>query len=144
MSKTQLFKIAVSAFIVRNARLLILKRSENETFLPGVWEVPGGGIDEGETVEQGVAREALEEAGVHVTPTSILGFFEYVDGKQRKTVNLNFLCEMTNGSENTDTTAGEMERATWVSYAELKDYTFTSDTMRNACEYALEQQKTRA
>lgn len=140
MSNLQGFKIAVSAFIVRNDRLLILKRADDETFLPGVWEVPGGGIDEGESIEEGVIRETLEEAGIHVTPQKLFGFFEYVDGYNQKTVNLNFICEMNNDSEDTDTSSGEMERAAWVTLAELNEYQFTSPIMRKACEDALGQQ----
>jgi 8-oxo-dGTP pyrophosphatase MutT (NUDIX family) len=68
MAKLQLFKIAVSAFIVKNNKLLILKRADDEAFLPGTWEVPGGGIDEGESIEEGVMRETMEEAGIHVNP----------------------------------------------------------------------------
>lgn len=66
MSNLQLFKIAVSAFIVKDHRLLILKRADDEAFLPGVWEVPGGGVDEGETIQEGVIRETMEEAGLSV------------------------------------------------------------------------------
>lgn len=142
MSNLQLFKIAVSAFIVRNNQLLILKRADDEAFLPGVWEVPGGGVDEGESIEEGVIRETVEEAGIHVTPQKLFGFFEYVDGYNQKTVNLNFICEMNDGSEDADTDSGEMERAAWATLAELNDYQFTSDIMLKACEDALEQQTT--
>lgn len=142
MSNLQLFKIAVSAFIVRNNRLLILKRADDEAFLPGTWEVPGGGVDEGESIEEGVMRETIEEAGIHVTPKKLFGFFEYVDGYNQKTVNLNFMCEMNNGSEDADTSSGEMERAAWVTITELHDYQFTSPIMLKACEDALKQQAT--
>jgi mutator protein MutT len=139
MNNLQLFKIAVSAFIVRNDRLLILKRAEDETFLPGVWEVPGGGIDEGESIEEGVVRETIEEASIHVTPQRLFGFFEYTDGYNQKTLNLNFICKMDDASEEVDTSSGEMERAAWVTLAELKDFPFTSSVMRKACEDALRQ-----
>ena len=43
-------------------RFLWLKRSENSDE-PGTWCVPGGGIEYHETIEQGVARECLEEIG---------------------------------------------------------------------------------
>lgn len=37
----------------------------------GFW-LPGGGLDQGETLRAGAVRETLEEAGVHVTLTSLL------------------------------------------------------------------------
>lgn len=43
-------------------RVLILKRASD-----GGWELPGGRIDEGETVEDGVCREITEETSLNVT-----------------------------------------------------------------------------
>jgi len=75
MSAPQLFKLAVSAFIVQNGKILILKRRDDEAFLPGTWEVPGGGVDENETVEQAVIRETKEEAGMDIIPQKLFGLF---------------------------------------------------------------------
>lgn len=133
-----MFKIAVSAFIMRDGKLLILKRSDDEAFLPGVWEVPGGGIDEGETIEQGVIRETMEEASILVKPERIFGFFEYLDSHQQKTVNLNFICIMADPSEGVNTNSGEMKEFTWVTLQGLNDYQFTSEFMFFSCKEALE------
>src|SRR6476661_4397498 len=48
------------ALILNRAGQLAIVRSANGTFLPG------GGIDQGETAEQAVQREALEECGFHI------------------------------------------------------------------------------
>lgn len=133
----QLFKIAVSAFIVRDGKLLILKRRDDEKFLPGVWEVPGGGVDEGETIENAVVRETKEEAGMEVIPQKLFGFFEYVDGFGQKTVNLNFSCQLSNQSQEPNVSFGEMEKAEWATIDDLDKFIFTSDTMREACKDAL-------
>ncbi len=128
---SDLFQVAVSAFIVRDEKLLLLKRREDDDFLPGYWEVPGGKIEEHESIEEGVVRETREEAGIEVSISKAFGYFEYVSGNGKKTVNLNFLCQTT-----TDTTAnvesGEMERAEWVSEAELLNYKM-SESMHAAC-----------
>lgn len=137
MSHAQLFKIAVSAFIVKDDKILILKRADNEAFLPSVWEVPGGGVDEGETIEQGVIRETKEEAGLDVVPQRLFGHFEYRDGYNQQTVNLNFLRKMSNPFQEADTSSGEMERAAWVTLGEFANYEFTSQTMLEACKEAI-------
>lgn len=137
MSKLQLFKVAVSAFIVKDEKLLILKRRDDEEFLPGVWEVPGGGVDEGETVPDAVIRETKEESGIDIEVKQLFGYFEYIDGFGQKTVNLNFIGVMNNPVQEPDMSLGEMEKFAWVGLDELSDYKLTSDTMLSACEEAL-------
>jgi 8-oxo-dGTP diphosphatase len=38
----------------------------DDDFLPGFWDIPGGSIDFGETLEQGLKREILEECGIEI------------------------------------------------------------------------------
>ena len=137
MSKTQLFKIAVSAFIVCEEKILILKRAEDESFLPGTWEVPGGGIEEGETLEEGVIRETKEEAGLDVVPQQLFGYFEYLDGRGQKTVNLNFLCQLVHDTQDVDIPLGEMTEARWAPVDAFSEIPFTSTLMSNACREAI-------
>ena len=138
MSSPQLFKVAVSAFVVDSEKVLLLKRRDDELFLPGKWEVPGGGVDEGETIEQGLVREAMEEAGIEIKIGSCFGYFEYVDGFGQKTVNLNFLCLLKDDTQMVDTSSGEMDGARWVPSDELDTVPLTSLEMMNACKQALE------
>ncbi len=138
MPEIAFFKVAVSAFIVKRNRILLLKRSENADFLPGTWEVPGGTIEEGETIKQGVARETKEEAGLTIIPSELLGYFEYTDGKNRKSLNLNFLCKMEDESEIVNIGEDEMSDFLWADEEKISTLPFTSDTMRDICLQALQ------
>ena len=51
-------------------RLLLVRRRDS-----GVWELPGGRVDVGETAVDAAVRETAEEAGVRVLVTGILGLF---------------------------------------------------------------------
>lgn len=66
---------AASVIVLRDAPLevLLLRRNDNSSFVPGAWVFPGGAIDGGETPEAAAIREAFEEAGLRLTdlvPTS--------------------------------------------------------------------------
>lgn len=42
---------------------LIVKRNGNDNLYPGAWEFPGGHLEDGETIKEGLKRELLEEIG---------------------------------------------------------------------------------
>ncbi len=56
-----------ATIVVRNsetAKFLLMKRADSKKMMPGKWEFPGGGIDEGETPEEAALRELEEETGL--------------------------------------------------------------------------------
>jgi 8-oxo-dGTP pyrophosphatase MutT (NUDIX family) len=48
----------------RDGRVLMLLRAADDDILPGAWELPGGGLDPGESALEAAARELREEVGV--------------------------------------------------------------------------------
>jgi ADP-ribose pyrophosphatase YjhB (NUDIX family) len=69
----------------------------------GVWSLPGGAVEPGETLVEAVAREALEETGLVVTPVDVVGIFDEIvreaDGRVRyHYVIVDYLCQATGGT----------------------------------------------
>lgn len=65
------------AFVVnKKGELLLLKRSPTERVATGLWEIPGGKLDEGQDISHALEREVLEETNLLVTPVLRTGYFE--------------------------------------------------------------------
>ena len=64
--------VAVVGIAVDDAgRVLAIRRRDN-----GHWQPPGGVLELGETIEDGVRREVLEETGVEVEPVQLTGVYK--------------------------------------------------------------------
>jgi 8-oxo-dGTP pyrophosphatase MutT (NUDIX family) len=63
-------KPSAGAFVLRDGAVLLIERSDN-----GNWSMPGGAQDPGESLTTTATRETLEETGVRVRVTGLVGIF---------------------------------------------------------------------
>lgn len=72
-------RVSVNAIIVVEEKLLVVKfHDENGPH----YNLPGGGVDPGESLHQALVRECIEEASVEVEPGQLVGAWEYVPALQ--------------------------------------------------------------
>jgi 8-oxo-dGTP diphosphatase len=64
--------LAVSAAIFREGRVLIVRRGRPPAH--GLYTLPGGGVELGETLEEAIIREVREETGLEIAPLELVGF----------------------------------------------------------------------
>lgn len=68
-----------SALIINNKdQILLVKRADDDDFLPGSWELPGGGVEYGETAQEAIIREIKEECGIEIEvlkPVAVADYF---------------------------------------------------------------------
>lgn len=88
---------AVAGVIVDGqGRMVVLVRGKEPG--KGRWDLPGGFVDPGDTAEEALRREVLEEVGLEVTTMQYLGswpnIYEY-GGVRYRTLDLGFVCEAT-------------------------------------------------
>ncbi len=57
--------------ITPQKEFLLIQRNSKDDSLPGFWELPSGGIDEGEKLEKCVQRETIEETGIDISKHDI-------------------------------------------------------------------------
>lgn len=106
--------IGVGAVIVDAGRVLLVRRATDP--LKGEWSVPGGMLELGETLRNGVRREALEETGVHVKPGEVLDVFDsiFTDALGRTEyhyVLIDYLCRLISGEA---VAASDVSDVRWV------------------------------
>ena len=68
--------LAVSAAIFRDGRVLIVRRGRPPA--RGLYTLPGGGVEAGETLADAVIREVREETGLAIAPLALVGFREAI------------------------------------------------------------------
>lgn len=76
----------VGALIFSNDKHVLLGKNNKGGVYDDLWVIPGGGIDEGETKEQAVKREILEEVGIDISSAQIYLIPETQTGITEKTL----------------------------------------------------------
>lgn len=56
-------RIVLTGILKDKDLFLVVKRNENDNLYPGAWEFPGGHLEDGETLKDGLKRELMEEIG---------------------------------------------------------------------------------
>lgn len=108
----------VAAIIRRDGRILITQRPMN-VHLPGLWEFPGGKVQEGESFADALRREIREELDLDI---DVLGeYLRIVHHYPEKSVDLHFYdCAIVRGEPQ----AIEAADFRWVLPAELPSFEF--------------------
>ena len=68
--------VGVGGVVIDNGRALLIRRGSPP--LEGQWSIPGGLLELGETLAQGVARELAEETGLEVNVLELIEAFERI------------------------------------------------------------------
>jgi ADP-ribose pyrophosphatase YjhB (NUDIX family) len=118
--------LAVSAAIVRDDRLLVVRRSTPPA--QGVYTLPGGVVEVGETLTQAIAREVLEETGLTIEPVALAGFREAIvrDGDDRVERHFVILCFAARWQGGEPVLNEELSEAHWLRPDELAGLTTTA------------------
>ncbi|RLU96856.1 DNA mismatch repair protein MutT [Streptomyces griseocarneus] len=89
-------KTVVGAVITDSDGKVLLLHRQADDYLGGLWELPSGGVDPGESLVAALRREVVEETGLVVTAVGdYLGHFDYRSGSGRKTRQHNFAATVT-------------------------------------------------
>ncbi len=121
--------LGVGALIFEDGKILLVERGKEP--LKGYWSLPGGIVETGEKLEEGIRREVAEETGLDVEPYFMFEIFERIipdaEGKpEYHYVLIDYLCRRLSGEP---VAASDVSRVAWVSERELADYRLTEGTL---------------
>ncbi len=110
--------VGVGAVVVQGDRALVVRRATEP--LKGEWSIPGGMLELGEKLREGIAREVLEETGLTVEVGEVLDVFDSIfpdaEGRtQYHFVLIDFLCRPVGGELKA---SSDVSDAKWVTSEE--------------------------
>ncbi|HBH46631.1 MAG: hypothetical protein A2445_02730 [Candidatus Jacksonbacteria bacterium RIFOXYC2_FULL_44_29] len=108
------------------SKFLLVKRSNHESFEPGCWDLPGGGIDAFEQPEEALKREVKEETDLVVKPIKPLVIYstQGVVDTHIHYVNILYQCHYVSGQI---TLSKEHDEYCWLTLKQARKLTTTKE-----------------
>lgn len=136
--------VGVGGVVVRGNRVLLIRRGREP--LKGEWSIPGGMLELGESLKEGVKREVLEETGLRVRPLEALAVFDRVQKKGGRVwyhyVIVDYVCRPSGGRLKS---GSDVLDARWVKREEIPGYRITpkaATVIADAFEWFAERRQT--
>ena len=122
--------MGVGGVVIHEERVLLIRRGSAP--LEGEWSIPGGMLEIGETILEGVQRELLEETAIEVRVLDLIEVFERVtrddEGRLKyHFVILDYLCEAVRGK---GSAGSDVTDVAWARETELGGYSLTPTATR--------------
>lgn len=120
MDKIQ--KITACALLHKDRKIFLAKRSNLKKLFPGQFEIPGGHIEFGETLEEGLKRELHEEFGIEVELGNIVFAFTYLSYKNTAhSVEVDYLAMLKNSKQKIRLRPEEHTEYIWATKEEAQE-----------------------
>ena len=118
----------MGAIILRDDSVLLVRRGKEP--LKGCWSLPGGALEVGERLEEGVRREVEEEVGLKIEVGPVVEVFERITPDEHGStryhyVLIDYLCRPTGGSL---LASDDADEARWFAVSNLAEIDITEGT----------------
>ena len=122
-------RVAVATVLEKNGRVLITKRHPQLRSFPDVWVVPGGHIEENETLSEAARRELVEETGLSkdIKIIDVMGIWESVFphraglGKMTRQHAVCYMHAISHVREELLVQSSEVQSIAWLTRAQVED-----------------------
>ena len=109
------YNVGVGGAVVKDGRLLLVRRASRRG--RGNWQVPGGFVEQQETIEEAVVREVEEESGVKAEVEGVLAVRNRYDADNGNSLYIVMLLRSVGGAPEPD--AHEVDRAEFFTMEEI-------------------------
>ena len=117
-------QFAQKAIIIKDNKLLMIKKSSKDSNQPNKWEIPGGRKQIGESLDEHIIREVREEVGINIIPKDLFDIWQFsikIEGKETTVIAVSRFCEIID--DNINITEDVIDKCEWVEINEnLLDY----------------------
>ena len=122
--------VGVGGVVIRDERALLIRRGSAP--LEGEWSIPGGMLEIGETILEGVQRELLEETAIEVKVLDLIEVFERLTRDEAGRLKyhfviLDYLCEAVRGEARA---GSDVTDVAWSRESDLSEYSLTPTATR--------------
>ncbi len=125
------FNIRVTGILIENEKILLVKQKVNDK---RNWSLPGGKLEQGETIEQGIIREMKEETGLDVEIIRLLYLCD-VSASNNTLLHISFLLKRVAGKIELPTNEFESNPiydVEFIPISDLLDYGFSESFLKLA------------
>lgn len=108
-------QFAQKALIIKDNKLLLIKKSSKDNNNPNKWELPGGRKQTGETLDEHIIREVKEETALVVKPKEIFDMWQFdilINNQKVTVVAVARFCDIVDG--NISITEDGIDNFEWV------------------------------
>lgn len=110
--------VRVTGVVIEDDRILVL---DQDTGSGRAWSLPGGKVEDGETLAEALVREMREETGLRVEPGRLLYICDYLPGDGTHVVHLTFEARRVGGTAGEVTAGLDSRPIRGVEFVKLAD-----------------------
>ena len=113
-------RLVTGAMIINNNNEVFLARRKEDDFLGGNYELPGGKMEEGETLYDTLVRETKEETNLNISKVlCYIDYKDYLSSSGKKTRLYNFAVKVSNAS---DVILNEYDEYKWININDIESF----------------------
>lgn len=122
-------QVAVGAIVFERDRVLLVRRGNAPA--EGIWAIPGGKVELGETLQEAAEREIREETGLTIRAHDPVFTFDLVERDDNGRVRFHYvIVDLSADYISGDPIPGDDAlEARWISYQEMKDLKVSNPTV---------------